>query len=93
MLRRPRTGVEGEAVVSLSFGVGGHRGLRVSKIGLEISRLSIEGAREERDAEVLLPLRFSVSLDHEKARLGLVLFEGVFLLGEHGGVTSPMGMR
>jgi hypothetical protein len=42
-------GVDGRTASSLGLGVGGHNGLRWSKIGLEISRLSTEGVREERD--------------------------------------------
>ncbi|KAF1935153.1 hypothetical protein EJ02DRAFT_362143, partial [Clathrospora elynae] len=68
-------------------GVGGHSGLLV-RIGLEMSRLSMDAARGP-----LFPLIDSVSLDHEKERLGLVFVTGVFFSGEHGGVTSPMGMR
>lgn len=93
IVRRLESGVEGKVVVSLSFGVGGHRGFRVSKIGLEMSRLSTEDVREVRDEGAFFPLRLSVSLVHEKARLGLVLDAGVFFPGEHGGVTSPIGTR
>jgi hypothetical protein len=68
------TGVEGRAVavLRLSFGVGGHSGLLPSKIGLDMSLLSIDGVREERDDGPRLPFMDSVSLDHEKARLDLV---------------------
>lgn len=69
-------GVDGRTASSLGLGVGGHNGLRWSKIGLEISRLSTEGVREERDERdegPLLPLIDSVSFDHEIERLDRVL--------------------
>ena len=84
------------------FGLGGQSGLLTSKIGPEISRLSMEGARElrelrglrdEREDGPLLPLSESVSFDHEKERLDLFLERGVFFSGERGGVLSPIGMR
>jgi hypothetical protein len=57
-------GVSGRAMASLGFGVGGQSGLLWSNIGLEISRLLIEGAREERDEGAFLPLIDAVSLVH-----------------------------
>jgi hypothetical protein len=87
------TGVEGEAVVRLSFDTGGHSGLLVFKIGLDMSLLSIDGVREERDDGPRLPLRDSVSFDHEMERLDRVFACGVFFSGDRGGVTSPMGTR
>jgi hypothetical protein len=73
---RRGTVVSGRAMASLGFGVGGHSGLLWSKMGLEMSRLSMEGVREgraERDWWAILPLIDSVSLENEKERLGLVL--------------------
>jgi len=90
---RRGTGVSGRAIASLGFGVGGHSGLLWSNIGLEISRLSMEGVREEReerDELAIFPLIESVSLEIEKERLDRVA--GV-LSSERGGVTSPIGMR
>lgn len=85
-----------------NLGVGGQSGLFVSNIGPDISRLSIEGVREEREEreerderedESLLPLIESVSLDHEKERSERVFEVDVFFASGRGGVTSPMGMR
>ncbi|EDU46107.1 predicted protein [Pyrenophora tritici-repentis Pt-1C-BFP] len=81
------------------FGLGGQSGLFGSKIGPEISRLSIEVVwelreeRDEREDGPLLPLSESVSLDHEKERLYLFFENGVFVSGEPDGVTTPIGMR
>ena len=78
------------------FGVGGHNGLLGSNIGADISLLSMEGAREEREEcedECLRPLSESVSLRNEKERSERVLEAGVSFPGDGGGVTSPIGMR
>lgn len=84
------------------FDLGGQSGLLTSKIGPEMSRLPMEGARElrelrglrdEREDGPLLPLSESVSFDHENERLHLLLERGVFFSGERGSVLSPIGMR
>jgi hypothetical protein len=79
---------DGDAKENVNCVVGGQSGLLGSSIGLEISLLSIEARERE---ERLLPLIDSVSLVHEKARLGLVL--GVLLPGELRRVMWPTGTR
>lgn len=78
---------EGEADSGASCGVGGHNGLLMFKMGLEMSRFSMDGVREDR----AFPLIDPVSLVHEKARLGLV--RGVFFPGDVGGVSWPTGIK
>jgi hypothetical protein len=77
-----------------SVGVGGHSGFLGLAIGLEMLGLlsARDEPRDDRDG-VPFPLICSVSLDHEKAREGLVACAETLLAGVPGGVSSPMGVR
>lgn len=73
-----------------SVGVGGHRGLLGSAIGLEMVSLSIEEL-ERRKLDLLFLLSPSVSRVNENARE--LLLRGVLEALLRGGVLSPTGTR
>lgn len=89
-------GTKGDGVAAkCSIGVGGHKGLLGSVMGLEIVSLSmVELERLKLDLPFLLIESVSlvmVRLVNEKARVPLV--RDVLELRSRGGVFSPMGTR
>lgn len=81
---------DGDTAKQGSVGVGGHRGLLGSTMGLEMVSLSIEEL-ERLKLDLPFLLMRSVSLVNEKARERRV--RGVLEVLRRGGVMSPMGTR
>ena len=83
-------GNEGDVTTYAGSDLRESRRLKSSVVGFGLLSLSFESL-DERLERLLLLMMLSVSFVHEKARFALGL--GVFLLGEPGGVSSPIGTR